>query len=116
MHCFAATDGRYIANLVKDLSTCGEYDKLSQTCFENYLKIKSPADGLGAVCKALDWLEFYDRLDGRMKSDREYDVMPYIPYAFVPWNPLFAAVSNKTPEWPRVDYEVRPVFINPKDR
>merc|ERR1712093_754417 len=32
--------------------------------------------------------------------------MPYIPYAFVPWNPLFAAVSNKTPEWPKVDYEM----------
>jgi len=73
--------------------------------------LKSPADGLNAICKALDWLQYYDRLDGKMKSDREYDVMPYIPYAFIPWNPLFAAVSNKTPEWPRVDYEVCPYAL-----
>lgn len=75
-------------------------------CFENYLKVKSPPDGFRAFAKGLEWLDFYDRLDSRIRSEREYDVMPYIPYAFVAWNPLFAAVSNKTPEWPRVDYEV----------
>lgn len=79
----------------------------TQACFESYLSRRAPADGMQAVTRALEWLEFYDGLDRRLRTDREYDIMPYIPYAFVAWNPLFAAVSNKTPDWPKVDYDVR---------
>lgn len=75
-------------------------------CFENYLKGKTPADELRACSRALDWLQFYDNLDARLRRDRDYDIMPYIPYSFIAWNPIFAAVANKTPEWPRVDFEV----------
>jgi chromosome transmission fidelity protein 18 len=55
----------------------------------------------------LEWLGHYDRFDQQLRTAREYDIMPYIPYTFVAWNPLFASVANKTPEWPKVDYEVR---------
>ena len=75
-------------------------------CFENYLKVKAPVDGLNAITKSLDWLSFYDRMDSQLRSSREYDIMPYLAYSFPDWNPLFAAVSNKTPEWPKIDYEV----------
>lgn len=71
------------------------------------MKGKTPADELRACSRALDWLQFYDGLDARLRRERDYDIMPYIPYSFVAWNPIFAAVANKTPEWPRVDYEVR---------
>lgn len=79
---------------------------LTLACFENYLHGKTPADELRACNRALEWLQFYDDLDARLRSQQEYDIMPYIPYTFVPWNPIFAAVANKTPMWPHVDYDV----------
>lgn len=57
--------------------------------------------------KALDWIAFYDQLDGNLKSERNYDLMPYIPYTFVHWHPLFASHTNKSVEWPKADYDVR---------
>jgi hypothetical protein len=75
-------------------------------CFENYLTGKTPADEMRAVSRALDWLQSYDQFSKRLYTERDYDILPYIPFTFVAWNPLFAAVANKTPEWPRIDYEV----------
>lgn len=115
---------KYVDRLVKDLSTCGEYDKIVQGtfipyhcrsgvglttriqgCFEYYPAAKWPVDGWHTINNAFDWLHFYDLLDKNMRSERNYEVIPYLPYSQVPWHPLFAAVSNKPIEWPRTDYE-----------
>lgn len=45
-------------------------------------------------------------MESQLRKSREYDIFPYLAYSFPAWNPLFAAVSNKTPEWPKIDYEV----------
>lgn len=50
---------------------------------------------------------FYDRLDGRIKAEQDYELMGYVPYAFVPWYKLFSSSTNRTIEFPKMDYEVR---------
>lgn len=40
-----------------------------------------------------------------MRSDRNFDVMPYLPYTQVAWHPLLAAVANRPIDFPKTDYE-----------
>jgi chromosome transmission fidelity protein 18 len=76
-------------------------------CFENYLGAKQLTDTWPRINEALDWLFLYDRLDGRLRSDRNYELLAYMPYAFVPWYKLFSSHSSAPLEFPKSDYEVR---------
>lgn len=58
------------------------------------------------VLKALDWLWLYDQLDHRLRSEREYELLAYVPYAFVAWYPLFSSQVPNPVELPKTDYEV----------
>lgn len=94
------------------MATCGEYDRLAQGCFENYLTLKPPNDPFRAIGKGLRWLNAFDVLDTRLKADKNFELYGYLPYTFVGWNPLFANVANKSIEWPKTDYEVRKSILS----
>lgn len=64
-------------------------------------------DSWPRILEAHDWLFLYDRLDGRLRSDRDYELLAYVPYTFVPWYKLFSSHTAKALEFPRTDYEVR---------
>lgn len=74
-------------------------------CFEYYPNAKWPIDGWGTINNALSWLQFYDSVDYTMRSDRNFDLMPYLPYTQVAWHPLLAAVANKPIEFSKADYD-----------
>ncbi|BGP13306.1 Chromosome transmission fidelity protein 18 [Rhodosporidiobolus nylandii] len=100
-------DERYVQRIVKDVQTSGEYEKISQGCFENYLTARGTnAEAFPKVLDALDWLFLYDRLDGRLRSEREYELLAYVPYAFAPWYHLFSSQVPKPVELPKTDYEM----------
>ena len=65
-------------------------------------------DGWNRILEAHDWLYLYDRLDGRLRSDRDYELYAYVPYTFVPWYKLFSSHTAKPIEFPKTDYEVCP--------
>lgn len=75
-------------------------------CFENYLSAKSTSDDWAKITEVHDWLFLYDRLDGRLKADRDYELLPYVPYTFVPWYKLFSSHTARPIEFPKADYEV----------
>lgn len=121
-------DERYVHRIVKDVQTSGEYEKISQGafsfppffthsvltpsvlagCFENYLVARGTnAESFPRIEKALDWLFLYDRLDSRLRSEREYELLAYVPYSFAPWYSLFSSQVPKEVERPKTDYEVR---------
>ncbi|GAA5965764.1 hypothetical protein JCM8115_000918 [Rhodotorula mucilaginosa] len=85
-------DERYVARIVRDVQTSGEYEKISQGCFENYLTASGTnAEALPRIVDALDWIWLYDQLDHRLRSEREYELLAYVPFAFVAWYPLFSS-------------------------
>jgi chromosome transmission fidelity protein 18 len=102
-------DGKYVNRLVNVISTSGEYDKVVQGLFEHYPNVKPLDASLQNLCRVHDWIEFYDRLNGKISENQEFELMGYIPYAIVPWHTHMAAPANNTKptEWPKADYEVR---------
>ncbi|GAA5902001.1 Ctf18p [Sporobolomyces salmoneus] len=102
-----STDDRYVARLVRDVQTSGEYEKIAQGCFENYLLARdTDNEAFPRISDALDWLFFFDRLDGKLRTDRDYELLGYVPYSFVPWYPLFSSQTPNPVELPKTDYEM----------
>ncbi|GAA6038469.1 hypothetical protein JCM8097_004581 [Rhodosporidiobolus ruineniae] len=101
------SDEKYVNRIVKDVQTSGEYEKISQGCFENYLTARGVnAEAFPRILSALDCLFFYDRIDGRLRAEREYELLAYVPYAFAPWYSLFSSQVPKPVELPKTDYEM----------
>ncbi|GAA6044332.1 hypothetical protein NBRC10512_004645, partial [Rhodotorula toruloides] len=48
----------------------------------------------------------YDQLDNRLRSEREYELLAYVPYSFVAWYPLFSSQVPNPVELPKTDYEM----------
>jgi hypothetical protein len=78
-------------------------------CFEHYPNLKPLDASLKNVGRLHDWLYFYDRLNYRVSSEQEFELLGYVPYAVVPWHHHMAApVNSQSPvEYPKADYEVR---------
>lgn len=74
--------------------------------FENYLRAKSMNDEWNRILEAHDWLYLYDRLDGKLHADRDYELLAYMPFTFVPWYKLFSSHTAKPVEFPKADFEV----------
>jgi hypothetical protein len=45
-----------------------------------------------------------------MRSEKEFALMPYLPYTVVPFYPLFAERGGERVERPKADWEVRIFF------
>lgn len=101
-------DGRYVDRITSIVQTCGEYDRLVQGCFEHYPNLKPLDASFANVCRQLDWVAYYDRLNGKISQTMEFELYPYLPYAVTAWYSHFAAPGNATrpAEWPKADYEV----------
>ncbi|KAK4052058.1 Chromosome transmission fidelity protein 18 [Microbotryomycetes sp. JL201] len=100
-----SADDKFVNRIVRDVQTSGEYDKISQGCFENYLGAKTMTDTWPKIDEALDWMFLYDRLDGKLRADRDYELLAYVPYTFVPWHKLFSSYSSEPLAFPTSDYE-----------
>lgn len=78
----------------------------SAGCFENYLGCRQTNDCWPGIIEANDWLFMYDLLDGRLRSERDYELLAYVPYTFVPWHKLFGSTTPNDLAFPKSDYEV----------
>ncbi|KAI7952886.1 hypothetical protein MJO29_008517 [Puccinia striiformis f. sp. tritici] len=95
----------YLNDLVRDISICGQNERIIQGCFESYLTMKQPTDLWRTYSKLYDYLEFYDRLETKIWKDQEYQLMPYVPYSIAIWRELMGNLTNKPPDYPKVDYD-----------
>ena len=76
-------------------------------CFEHYLNLRVHDATFQRYESALEWLSAFDTMSGAMRSEREYALMPYLPYTVVPFFPLFAERGGPKVERPKADWEVR---------
>lgn len=99
----------------------GDYDKIMQGCFENYLLTKNPDtfgirtnpnnpssfDNNSKIEQALEWISYYDILNSRIGrgNGNEWQLYSYLPFVFIQFHRLFSSVKRLKVEYPRSDYE-----------
>ncbi|KAM0749881.1 P-loop containing nucleoside triphosphate hydrolase protein [Meredithblackwellia eburnea MCA 4105] len=101
----APDETKFVDRVVRDVDTCGEFERISTGCFENYLLVKQTNDGWPRILEALDWLFFFERIDSVIRTQQEHSIRPYVPYTFAPWYKLFSSVAPKKIESSKTDYE-----------
>ncbi|XP_037546232.1 chromosome transmission fidelity protein 18 homolog [Nematolebias whitei] len=80
-------------------SSSGEYEKVSQGLYDNYLSMRVRDPNLHSVCEALDWLGFSDRLNQVIMHGQNFSLMRYLPFLSVAFHFLFAHTNV-----PRISY------------
>ncbi|XP_062420773.1 chromosome transmission fidelity protein 18 homolog [Pungitius pungitius] len=86
-------------------SSSGEYEKVSQGLYENYLSMRVRDPNLHGVCEALDWLSFSDRLNHVILHGQNFTLMRYLPFLSVTFHFLFAHTHVPRIIYPHSQYE-----------
>ncbi|KAL4241036.1 hypothetical protein ACF0H5_001814 [Mactra antiquata] len=84
------------SNILSVVQSAGEYEKLTQGLFENYLDCKFKDPYMDGVSMATDWLCCNDIMTQYIQHYQDYRILPYIPYIAVTFHFLFA--SNIIPK------------------
>ena len=114
---------RYVSRLSADVDSSGSVDRVAiglffislyfsspnvhtTGCFEHYIKMRHFDASLARHHKAAEWLATFDTFSGTMRSEREYGLLPYLPFSLVPFYPLFNERGGSKVERPKADWEV----------
>ncbi|XP_053694619.1 chromosome transmission fidelity protein 18 homolog [Sabethes cyaneus] len=88
-----------MVNILDVIHMAGDYDRLTQGVFENYLHQKMPDPNMVGVAEAGSWFCFNDRLQQMINHQQNYSIYPYLTYGFVMWHFLFAGLV-----WPKINF------------
>ncbi|XP_037621189.1 chromosome transmission fidelity protein 18 homolog isoform X1 [Sebastes umbrosus] len=86
-------------------SSSGEYDKVSQGLYDNYLSMRVRDPNLHSVCEALDWLSFSDRLNQVILHGQNFSLMRYLPFQSIKFHFLFAHTNVPRISYPHSQHE-----------
>lgn len=95
-----------MANILKTVRSFGDYERLMNGVFENYLSVMENTSKIEDVADGLDWFCYFDVTNRELLSQQNYDLASYLPYAFVAWNYAFATRVTPKLKYPNVMYEV----------
>ncbi|KAG8222899.1 hypothetical protein J437_LFUL003544 [Ladona fulva] len=98
--------------VLKAVQSFGDYDRLSQGVFENYLSVKQKESSLREVSVGMDCFTFFDKINSTIMSQQTFFLYPYLPYFFVKWHFLFAENSWPKLTYPRSGYEAHIKLTN----
>lgn len=88
-----------MSNVLEVITMAGDYERLMQGVYENYLHQKMPDADMCGVAEATEWFCFNDRLQRTLHQLQNYAIYPYLSYAFVMWHYLFATMA-----WPKINF------------
>ncbi|KAH8369033.1 hypothetical protein KR200_004514 [Drosophila serrata] len=91
-----------VGNVLDVVHSSGDYERLTQGVYENYLQQKMPDPNFTGVCEALKWFCFTDTVQHQIGRQQNYSVYPYLQYGFVVWHLLFATLA-----WPKIAFPTR---------
>uniref|UniRef100_A0A6P4F1G0 Chromosome transmission fidelity protein 18 homolog n=1 Tax=Drosophila rhopaloa TaxID=1041015 RepID=A0A6P4F1G0_DRORH len=91
-----------VRNVLDAVHSSGDYERLTQGVYENYLQQKMPDPNFTGVCDALKWFCFTDTVQHQISRQQNYSVYPYLQYGFVVWHLLFATLA-----WPKISFPTR---------
>ncbi|KAM4750097.1 chromosome transmission fidelity protein 18 homolog isoform 2-T2 [Anableps anableps] len=86
-------------------SSSGEYDKVSQGLYDNYLSMRVRDPNLQSVSEALDWLTFSDQLNQVVLHGQNFSLMRYLPFLSVTFHFLFAHTHVPRISYPHSHHE-----------
>lgn len=92
--------------VLRCVNSCGEYDRLIQGVFENFLKQKMQDTNLEGVVEANRWFCFDDRVQSKINRLQNYSIYPYLVYGFVSWHFSFSSMAYPHITYPQKQYEV----------
>ncbi|KAG8699473.1 hypothetical protein FRC08_005294 [Ceratobasidium sp. 394] len=95
---------RYVSRVSRAVESAGT-DKVAIACFEHYTTLRKGRSEWTCLLAAHEWFEWYDLLSMKMRTEQEYALMVYQPYAIVAFHPLFAALGNPKYERVNTDWE-----------
>ncbi|XP_034474185.1 chromosome transmission fidelity protein 18 homolog [Drosophila innubila] len=101
--------GTRVRNVLGVVHSSGDYERLAQGVYENYLQQKMPDPNFTGICEALQWFCFSDMLQHQISRQQNYSVYPYLQYGFVVWHLLFATLA-----WPKIAFPTRGFEFNQK--
>ncbi|KAF8599065.1 P-loop containing nucleoside triphosphate hydrolase protein [Ceratobasidium sp. AG-I] len=95
---------RYVSRLSRVIDNAGT-DKVAVACFEHYTNLRKGRSSWDSLFAANEWFEWYDTLTMIMRTEQEYALLAYLPYAIVPFHSLFAVLGNPKYERVNTDWE-----------
>ncbi|XP_037043702.1 chromosome transmission fidelity protein 18 homolog isoform X2 [Bradysia coprophila] len=95
-----------MANVLHVLHMNGDYSRLMNGVFENYLKQKMSDPNMTGVAEGADWFCFSDRVNQFINHKQNYSVYSYMQYGFVAWHLLFASMAWPKITFPKQGYEI----------
>ncbi|CAJ0643623.1 15543_t:CDS:10 [Entrophospora sp. SA101] len=94
----------YIEYFVSMISNNGDYEKLMQGCFENYLDVKVH-NQMSNITKMSEWINLYDTLNTWTNTRQSYELLGYFPFPLINFHRYFASNSKQYIRFPKKDYE-----------
>ncbi|KAL2918127.1 Chromosome transmission fidelity protein 18 [Polyrhizophydium stewartii] len=102
---------RFVERIVPILEHTGEYSKILQGCFENYLKshrvetMWSKAADSPRFNQTFNALHLCDAIERSIMRHQHFELMAYQPYAIVSFHRLYATPQPMELEFPRADHQ-----------
>ncbi|XP_059617862.1 chromosome transmission fidelity protein 18 homolog [Phlebotomus argentipes] len=95
-----------LENIVRVVQSGGDYERLMQGVFENYLNQKIGDAAMRNTSEVCDWFVFADMLQKMINQQQNYAIYPYLPYSFALWHSLLATLQRATIAFPSKGFEV----------
>ncbi|KAF5288538.1 hypothetical protein FQA39_LY15406 [Lamprigera yunnana] len=97
--------------VLKVVHAFGDYERLIQGIFENYVKLNLKDSTMLGICKASEWFCFTDLIYNQIHTLQNYNLASYVQYGFLIWHFLFATTVWQKLSYPSVGYEVKTKLI-----
>ncbi|KAK7111680.1 hypothetical protein V1264_011274 [Littorina saxatilis] len=85
----------------------GEYERVTQGLFENYLEAKSKDPHLVGLNLSTDWLCFVDGINQYTMHKQDYGLMRYVPFLPVAFHMMYASFVPPRISFPHVQFEAQ---------
>lgn len=98
-------------NILQVVQSNGDYDRLMQGVYENFLTQKFSDMTMRGVAESMDWFSNSDRIHRMINQLQNYQIYPYLPFGFVVWHFNFGSLSYPQLHYPGKGYEVSAISL-----
>ena len=81
--------------ILSTIYSCGEYERVVQGVFENYVNMQFKDLKLENVTRSLDWFTGFDLLQQEIRHSQIYSLMAYLPFTLVLTHLAFASNNRQ---------------------